>query len=171
MRQATIRVAAAVFFATILLLGLVLAFPNSRGALIGFYEVVLGAIGLGVLVASFRPLRPEPWHRSPFERRPEKPERPSAVGELERIDRLVVLGCANAFDLHFRLRPLLRDLARERLHARHGIELDRDPEQARPLLGAELWEIVRPDRELGRRSGPGLPSAALSQFVERLETL
>jgi hypothetical protein len=171
MKRAAIRVVGAVFFASALLLALVLAFPGNSGVFVGVYELVLGGIGLAVLVAAFRPLRPQPWERSPFDRRPERPERPSAVGELERIDRLVVLGCANAFDLHFRLRPLLRDLARERLHAGHGVELDRHPERARPLLGEELWEVVRPEREIGRRSGPGLPPAALAQLVERLEAL
>jgi len=170
-RRTAIRIAAAVFFATVLLLGLVVAFPGNRGTFIGVYELVLGGIAVAVLVGSLQKLRPQRWERSPFDRRPEKPDPPAAVGELERIDRLVVLGSGNAFDLHYRLRPLLRDLARERLHARHGIELDRDAERARPLLGEELWELVRPERELGRRSGPGVPPPVLAQVVDRLEAL
>jgi hypothetical protein len=170
-RRVAVRVAGTLFFATALLLVLVLAFPGNRGGFVSAYELALGAIAVGVLVASFRTLQPEPWQRSPFERRSEKRESPPAAGELERIDRLVVLGCGNAFDLHYRLRPLLRDLARERLHAGHGVELDREPERARPLLGDELWELVRADRELGRRSGPGVPQPALEGFVDTLEAL
>jgi hypothetical protein len=166
-----LRVGAAVFFATAVLLALVLGFPGSRRAFVGAYELVLGGVGLVVLVASFQRLRPRPWERSPFERRPEKPERPLAAGELERIDRLVVLGSSNAFDLHFRLRPLLRDLARERLYASYGVELDRNPERAQPLLGDELWELVRPDREVGRRDGPGLGPERLERLVGKLEAL
>jgi hypothetical protein len=171
MRQVAIRSFGVLFFATALLLVLVLAFPGRRGVFIGVYELTLGAIALIALVSAFGPLRPQPWQRSAFERRPEQPERSPAVGELDRIDRLVVLGCSNAFDLHFRLRPLLRDLARERLHASHGVELDREPERARPLLGDDLWEVVRPEREVGRRDGPGLPQASLAQLVGRLEAL
>jgi hypothetical protein len=171
MRHVAIRIAAAIFFVTLLLLGLVLAFPGKRSVFVGIYELVLGGLAVAVLVGSFRALRAQRWERSPFERRPEKPERAPAIGELERFDRLVVLGCGNAFDFHFRLRPLLRDLARERLHTAHGIELDREPERAEPLLGDELWELVRPDRELGRRSGPGVPPVVLGRVVERLEAL
>jgi hypothetical protein len=170
-RRTAIRIGGTVFFATALLFGLVIAFPGNRDVFIGVYELVLGGIAVAVLVGSLQTLRPQRWERSPFDHRPEKPGPPAAVGELERIDRLVVLGCGNAFDLHFRLRPLLRDLARERLHARYGIELDRDPERARPLLGDDLWELVRPERELGRRSGPGVPQPVLAQVVDRLEAL
>ena len=109
--------------------------------------------------------------RSPFERDPEKPEEPQPIAELDRIDRLVVLGAANEFDLHYRLRPLLRDLAADRLSAGHGVSLDGQPERAQQLLGEELWELVRADREVGRRSGPGVAPAALAGFVDRLEKL
>ena len=109
--------------------------------------------------------------RSPFERAREKPGRPQAIAELDRIDRLVVLGAANEFDLHYRLRPLLRQIAGERLYGRYGLELDRDPERARALLGDGLWELVRSEREVGRRSGPGLPAADLAEHVALLEQL
>jgi hypothetical protein len=46
-----------------------------------------------------------------------------------------------AGDVHTRLRPLLRDIADERLAAR-GLSLD----DARPLVGDRLWEVIRPDR-------------------------
>jgi hypothetical protein len=109
--------------------------------------------------------------RSPFERDPEKPEEPQPIAELDRIDRLVVLGGANEFDLHYRLRPLLRQIATERLHDLYGLDLDREPERARALLGEELWAVVRPDREVGRRSWPGLPAVELAGHVARLEQL
>jgi hypothetical protein len=109
--------------------------------------------------------------RSPFERDPEKPEEPRPIAELDRIDRLVVLGAANEFDLHYRLRPLLRQIAAERLYGLRGVDLDGDPERAKALLGDELWEVVRPDRKVGRRAGPGLPAAELAGHVARLEQL
>src|SRR5207237_10917002 len=77
----------------------------------------------------------------------------------------------NEFDLHYRLRPLLRQIAGERLYGRYGLELDRDPDRARALLGEGLWERVRPEREVGGRSGPGLPAAALPEHVALLEEL
>ena len=165
------RIGAAVLLATTILLVLVVLVPSRRSLFIGIYELVLAAIAIGTLVRSFRMFEPQAWMRSPFERDPEKPEQPQPIAELDRIDRLVVLGAANEFDLHYRLRPVLRQVAVERLHGLRGIDLDHDPERARPVLGDELWELVRPDRKVGRRSGPGLPAAALAGHVARLEQL
>lgn len=171
MKGTAIRVATAVALATAILAVLVVAIPSRRSLFVGIYMLFLGAIAVGALVGSFRTLEPEAWARSPFERDPEKPARPPPIAELERIDRLVVLGAANEFDLHYRLRPLLRQLAGDRLYGHYGVELDGDPNRARQLLGDGLWELVSADREVGRRTGPGLPPAQLAEHVERLEGL
>ena len=165
------RIGLSVAFLTTILLVLVVLVPSRRSLFVGIYELVLAAIALSALVGSFRTFEPQLGVRSPFEREPEKPEEPQPIAELDRIDRLVVLGGANEFDLHYRLRPLLRQIAAERLYDRYGIDLDTDPERARPMLGEELWEIVRPDRQVGRRSWPGLPPAELAGHVARLEQL
>ena len=171
MRGRLVRIGAAVFVASAILLVLVVLVPSRRSLSVGIYELVLAAIVVGSLVGSFRTFEPEAWMRSPFERDPEKPEEPQPIAELDRIDRLVVLGAANEFDLHYRLRPLLRQIAAERLYGLRGVDLDSDPERAKTLLGEELWEVVRPDRKLGRRAGPGLPAAELAGHVARLEQL
>jgi hypothetical protein len=170
-RGKLIRIGAGVLLATAILLTLVVLVPSRRPLFVGVYELVLAALAIGTLVASFRTFEPQAWLRSPLEREPEKPEQPRPIAELDRIDRLVVLGAANEFDFHYRLRPVLRQVAAERLYGLHGVDLDRDPERARPLLGEELWEAVRPDREMGRRAGPGLPPAKLAEHVARLEEL
>jgi hypothetical protein len=166
-----IRIGAALLAATAILLTLVVLVPSRQSLFVGIYELVLAAIAIGTLLGSFRTLEPEAWMQSPFEREPEKPEQPQSIAELDRIDRLVVLGSANEFDFHYRLRPVLRQVAAERLYGLYGFELDRDSERARPLLGDELWEAVRPDRKVGRRAGPGLPAAELAAHVARLEQL
>ncbi len=166
-----VRIGAAVLVATAILLTLVVLVPSRRSLFVGVYELVLAAIAVGNLLGSFRTFEPQAWMRSPFERDAEKPEQPQPIAELDRIDRRVVLGAANEFDLHYRLRPLLRQVAAERLYGLHGVDLDRDPERARPLLGDQLWELLRPDREVGRRSGPGLPAAELARHVAQLEQL
>ena len=166
-----VRIGIGVTFVTTILLVLVVLVPSRRSLFVGIYELALAAIAVGALVGSFRTFEPQLGMRSPFERDPEKPEEPQPIAELDRIDRLVVLGSANEFDLHYRLRPLLRQIATERLHDRYGLDLDREPERARSLLGEELWAVVRPDREVGRRSWPGLPAAELAGHVARLEQL
>ena len=70
------------------------------------------------------------------------------------------------------MRPILRDIASHRLRSRYGIELDREPGRARELIGAQAWELVRPDRpppddRLGR--GPNI--AELARVVDELEAI
>jgi hypothetical protein len=89
---------------------------------------------------------------------------------LERLERRVALGVGSAVDLHTGVRPVLREIAGERL-ARRGIALDADPD-APVLLGDELWEIVRPDRPVPDRVDPhGLPLRALRRHLDTLERL
>jgi hypothetical protein len=169
-KHALIRIGAGMALLTTILVVLVVLVPGRKTLLVEVYELLLGAIAVSALVSSFRTLEPEAWLRSPFERGPEKPEAPPRIAELDRIERLVVLGIATEFDLHYRLGRLLRQLAAEALHARHGIDLDREPDRARPLLGEGLGRIVWPEREPGRHT-PGIDPAELAADVGRLERL
>jgi hypothetical protein len=170
-RGVVIRLAASVGLATAVLLGLVLALPGQRGLFVGIYELTLGAIGILAILGALRAKQPRAWELSPFERPTERPPRAKQVAELERLDRVLVMASTSAFDVHHRLRPLVRSLAAERLHAHHGIDLEREPERVKAVAGDELWELLRPDRELGRRSGPGLPVPVTSRVVDELEAL
>ena len=90
---------------------------------------------------------------------------------LARVEREVALATGTAFDVHYRLRPILRSLAAGLL-LRRGVDLDRRPDRARELLGADLWELVRPDREPPHdRSAPGLPAEAVERSIDDLERL
>jgi len=94
-------------------------------------------------------------------------ERPSS---LARTEREVSMASAAAFDVHFRLRPVLVELAADLLSTRRGIELERSTEQAHAALGDEVWEIVRPERpEPAQRDAPGLDRAQLDRIVTALE--
>jgi len=99
--------------------------------------------------------------------RPREP-RPA---DLERLERGVDLGVARAEDFHVLLRPALRGLAATLLAAR-GLDLDRDSERVRELLGEESWDLLRPGRE--RPVDPferGVEPARLRRLVEDLERL
>lgn len=69
------------------------------------------------------------------------------------------------------LRALMRPIAEMRL-ARRGVDLDRHPQQARALLGEQLWKLVRADRPRASnlRTG-GIPAAQLQSVIERLERI
>jgi hypothetical protein len=83
----------------------------------------------------------------------------------------VALAQAGEFDVHFRLRPLLRDIATAGLAMQAGIDVDRQPERARERLSPETWELVRPDRPRPERGGAGIDTASLTAVVAELERI
>ena len=92
--------------------------------------------------------------------------------ELEHLEREVVLACGNAFDLHARLRPLLREIAAHRLESRRGLALDGGSAEVSRLLGDELAALLRADREPPQdRAAPGIPLGRLAAHVDTLERI
>ena len=92
--------------------------------------------------------------------------------ELTRQEREVALSMDAAFDLHVRLRPTLRLIAAHRLSTRRNVDLDRQPERARELLGDGVWELVRADRPPpDDRFARGIPREELRAIIDRLESV
>jgi hypothetical protein len=97
--------------------------------------------------------------------------RAEKVESLDRAENLVAVAVSSAGDTHWRLRPVLRDVAAAALHGR-GIDLDGDPDAARAMLGDEAWEVVRPDRPKPDDAfGPGIAPDALERVLAVLEEL
>ena len=144
--------------------------PTER--ILAAYVLVLAALTLASLVRTVA-ARQESRGASTFARALER-RRPAVVRppELVLVERDIVLGSANAGHFHSRLRPLLRDAAATRLAAHHNVDLDRQPDTARRLLGDDAWAIVRPDLEKPEDLyAPGLPLARLRRVVGTLEAL
>ena len=126
------------------------------------------AIAAGLVAAlGLRALRR--WLPANWPRVPRSPVVAGGVaGDLERIGRTVA-GASYAGEMHWRLRPVLREVAAVGVQ-RWGIDLDNDPDAARALLAPETWEIVRPDRP--RPDDPfahGLAHEELRDVVADLE--
>jgi hypothetical protein len=91
---------------------------------------------------------------------------------LARLEDVVALGSAGAFDFHRRLRPRLRAIAGGLLAERRGVALDDMPERSREILGEETWALVRRDRPLPRdRLARGVPLDDLGRAVDSLERI
>lgn len=76
-----------------------------------------------------------------------------------------------AGDVHVVLRPLLTEIASERLLAR-GVDVEREPSRARDVLGDELWDVVRPDRPPPRDGlAETLTRDDLSALLDRMEAI
>ena len=83
-----------------------------------------------------------------------------------------MLSSGSAFDLHVRLRTRLRAIAEHRLAAHRGLELDAGTADTRDLLGADLWELVRPDRPMPTdRLAPGLAVRRQRDLLDRVERI
>lgn len=156
--------------ATIALVALLGARPISRETILAGYAIVVAAIGMAALTRAMRESRfADP---SPFERQLTR-ERipPTRPNELIRVERDLLLGTENAGHFHARLLPLLRGAAAARL-SQHGVDLARQPDAARRLLGDELWTFVGPDREEPADLYAAGPSVrVVRRLVDRIESL
>jgi hypothetical protein len=84
--------------------------------------------------------------------------------EVEQLQREVTLSIGSAYDLHVRLLPQLREIARARL--------ERSGHSPGPETLGRWWDLLRPDRpEPEDRFSPGIPRADLRALVSYLEAL
>jgi hypothetical protein len=96
---------------------------------------------------------------------------PPPLEQLRRVGQTLAAAQESEVRLIRDLRPLVRSIATMRL-AWRGVDLDRHREQARAMLGDELWDLVR--AEGPRASSPfagGISAAGLQSMIERLERI
>jgi len=93
------------------------------------------------------------------------------VPELERLERELEMSTQSAYDTHYRLRPILREIAVSRLGHR-AVELDRPGSRAEELLGPDAWALVRPDSQRpADHHAPGASLAEIERAIEALEAM
>jgi hypothetical protein len=170
-RQALVRWIGFAVLATVALLAARMIEPGRQELELDVFILVLGTIGLIVLASEVRRIAPSPAE-SLLEKAlaPEPPE-VQPIAELHRLDRELTMGSTRAFDLHYRLRPVLREIAAARLE-RRGMNLDSGSPAVREALGETLWDLTDPDREPPHdRLAPGLGLEELDRTIARLERL
>jgi hypothetical protein len=149
-----------------------LAVSGARSILLEVYLLGMGGVLLLALVRTTREEEPSA-DSSDFDRALAEMSRrhPSDSGELTLV-RDLKQSRSSALHLHVRLRPILREIAAHRLWMRFGVDLDREQERARELIGPNAWELVRPDRlPPDDRLAPGPASAELRVVVDELERI
>jgi hypothetical protein len=171
-KKLVVGLALAVAPATLALLTAAYLEPGHRGVELDVYLLVVGAMAVLTAVLAVRrafPVSAGSLLAEALEADPLEPVRPL---DLERTERVLTMATSTAFDLHFRLRPILREIAEQRLGDRRSLTLDSGGPRVEAALGEEVWELVRPDRVQPRhRFEPGIEPAALRRVVERLESL
>ena len=171
MRPVVVRWGLGVAAATIALLASWWIAPGRRELELDLFVLVVGGISLLAMTSWLKQIAP-PGGRSELEAALVSHPRPSPnVQELDRLERELSMGAARAFDLHSRVRPVLREVASAGL-ARRGLELDTRAVPVRELLGDELADLLDPDRQLpDDRQAPGPGLDRIGAAIERLERL
>jgi hypothetical protein len=158
--------------ATLALILVAVLLPGHRPLEEDIYVLVVGGMAVFAAVLAARrayPLSGGSAIAHALEREPRKAVPPP---DLERTERVLSMSTNAAFDVHFRLRPILREIAEQRLADRRGLRLDSGGRRVREALGDELWELVQPDRAPpSKRFGDGIEPGRMQRVVERLETL
>jgi hypothetical protein len=146
--------------------------PGKRALELDIYVLVVGGIAVLTAVLAARRAYPLAERSALADALVEEPREAIRPPDLDRTERVLSMASNSAFDVHFRLRPMLREVAEQRLADRRGLRLDSGDQRVQEALGEELWELVRPDREQPhRRFGEGVEAEQLSRVVDRLEAL
>lgn len=157
-------------FATFFLFLVLTASRHHHREALAAYVLLMGSLALVSLLHLVQSAAPTAVP-SLFERSAARAGAPPLV-ELEQLRYRLATSQSSAFDFHFRLRPRLFGLAAARLERRYGIDPSRQPERARAVLGEQVWELLRPDREPPRDiREPGLTRRELRLLIEALETV
>ena len=145
--------------------------PGRQELLLDIYVLTLGGFALLAVTSALGDVAPREDEALIEEAMEPELHEPARIAELDRLERQVALAVSRDFDLHVRLRPVLREIAESRLE-RRGVRLDSESPRVRELLGDELWALTAADRQPSAyRQAPGLPLEDLERTVERLERL
>lgn len=142
--------------------------PGHRSVTIGGGVMAVLALLLGEMVrVAYRLSAPDDsaWER--VRRVPvTKVERPA---DLERIERRLGWGQYSTGDFNYRVRPLLRRLAAQRLRESHRIDVDTDARPARAVVTSDLWDHVIAKEP--RENDTVITTADIASMVEEIEEL
>lgn len=165
MRRHLLDVVVVIVAATVVAALVIATEPGFRTVVLHVYVIGVGVILMGLVVSAAGtalPRRPRSAFAAALAERPE--ELYEEPAQLKRLEREVTLGVATAHDLHTKLLPQLREIARCRL--------ERTGKQPSAATLGPWWELLRPDREPPEdKFAPGLPEAQLRALVADLERM
>lgn len=146
-----------------------LVLPGQRARAIDVYVLFLGAVILFALVRVTAGERTAP--ESPLDRVHGERRAGERLPELARIEREVFLATAHELRRVRQLNSILHDIARHRLWTRRGIDLDREPDRARGVLGDDAWDVIASDVVTPDDAVPPKELERLRRVVDTLESV
>lgn len=170
-RMIALRLGIGIVVATVAMIAATKTVPRHASLALHWYLIAVGAMAVFALANITITLFP--GRRSMLEgalrRRPAEIEPPERLTDLKRH---LQLASYDALAFHYRLRPLLRTIAAERLLGRRGIDGELDPAAAREVLGERVYHQLWEQTEFaGDRRGPGILAGALHDLVSVLERI
>lgn len=96
---------------------------------------------------------------------------PEYFVRLRQLERRLDVATRDPADFEWSIRPVLAQLAADRLNYRHGILCTTQPLRAREIVGDELWEIMRP--QANQPDTPLRPASRqrISDLISRIERI
>lgn len=125
--------------------------------------IALAAVGLGALVRAV--LVPPTILGQPQQ---EMADTARPYTDLYFLEYRLSWGSVERARYEQRVRPLLVRLVGERLRQRHGIDPDREPAQARRIVGDQLWQLITAAPDLEGKPPSPREVAALVEAIERI---
>lgn len=125
--------------ATCVLAAVVWIAPQHRGFAARAYLLLVATLAIRALALEIIQANPLGSRSSGVAHR----RRPAVPDDLVRIERALTGAPGSARETYHRLRPVLREIAADRLEVRRGIGLDAEPARARDVLGDEAWALLR----------------------------
>jgi hypothetical protein len=155
--------------ATLVLIAVTWLFPDQTHLVGRAYIPLIAGIAISARVREI--LDGSPSGSRPARRRRRSPSR-DRFTELWRIEATLSVSPSSAKETYHRLRPVLREIAADRLAVGRRIDLDDDPARARAALGKEAWAMLRPDVPMPEdRSLPGPSLIRTEEIVTSLEAI
>jgi hypothetical protein len=149
--------------------------PGERSLLVRLELLAVGGCAVWALVHVLGRAAPPP-PRTPLDpRHPPRATRPGPPSSLSTINRRLKLATIHAGDAHHWVRPLIRDIAADRLALRRGLDIDPSTSsrtaEVQAILGPVAWELSRPSARPEDPFAPGIGPAELEEAVTALERI
>jgi hypothetical protein len=149
--------------------------PGERSLIVRLELLLIAGCALAFMVQLVGRAAPRPAPSPLDRRRPVPSPRRRPPSTLSALDRRLTLATVHAGDAHHWVRPLVRQIAADRLPLRRGLEIDPVTParmgQVKAILGPAAWELSRPAPRPEDPLAPGIPAADLEEAVTGLERI
>jgi hypothetical protein len=169
MRGQLIGLALLTLCASLALLVLSLVRPDDSDRFIRWWLLAIGAAVLATAASIV--IRTLPRHAGVGQGNRKR----SAVSEtavpdrLAQIERMITSATWSTLEYRARLRPVLLEIAEQRLLLYHAIDAQKQPERARAVIGSDIWELLTRSVVEPGAEGKGLTANEITRIVATLE--